>query len=249
MPSSLRALTLDMWGTILWPRAPEKMVERRMELLMHTLHRAGHVYDQPAIRTAYRTAVREAEQQFRRSFQELGPRGRWELFGRHLGVDPAVLPIGELMAVYDQSTLESPPELMPGLKDVLGELRHRFSLAVICNTGFAPGSTLRQVLGGHGLLDTFQVLTFSNEFGRLKPDPAIFQHTLGQLGVPPSAAAHIGDLEELDVEGAHAAGLRAARYDYFEISFDGRAKVPSQAEAVFRDWREFPALLERLAQF
>ncbi|MBI4495125.1 MAG: HAD family hydrolase [Chloroflexi bacterium] len=247
MTSTLRALTLDLWGTILWSREPEAKVERRMELVLQTLHRAGHVYDRPVIEAAWRTSVREADRWFRHSLQDLGPRGRWELFGRHLGVDPSMLPLQELMALYEQLTINFPPNLMPAVKEVVGELSQSYALGLICNSGFAPGSTLRQVLAHHGLLDVFQVLTFSDEFGRLKPDPAIFHHTLQQLGVAARQAAHVGDLEELDVEGAHAAGLRAARYDYFEGYVDGRRKPPSQAEVVFRDWREFPALLDRLA--
>ena len=50
----------------------------------------------------------------------------------------------------------------------------------------------------------------SHAFGRTKPHPTIFQAVLERLGVAPADAAMIGDSPEDDVEGARAAGIRAA---------------------------------------
>jgi putative hydrolase of the HAD superfamily len=127
---------------------------------------------------------------------------------------------------------------------VLAQLRGHYALGLICNVGIADSTTLRTVLARHGMLDAFQVLTFSDEYGRLKPDPSIFHHTLEQLGWGPAEALHVGDLEELDVEGARAAGMRVARYDY--PAFSDRPKPPTQADALFTEWSEFPAVLQQL---
>ena len=48
-----------------------------------------------------------------------------------------------------------------------------------------PGTTLRQLLGQFGLLDSFAHLTFSDEVGVRKPAPEIFAMTLRAMGVPP----------------------------------------------------------------
>ena len=83
---------------------------------------------------------------------------------------------------------------------------------------------------------------FSNEFGVSKPHPSIFEHTLEALGgVSPAEALHVGDLEELDVEGARRAGLHSALY---APEADGRA-VQTDAELVVTDWREFRAQVQR----
>jgi putative hydrolase of the HAD superfamily len=42
-----------------------------------------------------------------------------------------------------------------------------------------------------------------------KPDPAIFVSALEALGVEPAAALYVGDLYEVDVLGARAAGMDA----------------------------------------
>ena len=76
---------------------------------------------------------------------------------------------------------------------------------------------------------------FSNEFGVAKPHPSIFEHTLSALGsISPRAALHVGDLEELDVEGARRAGVFSARY---VPEADG--PVQTDADFVVTDWREF----------
>ena len=64
---------------------------------------------------------------------------------------------------------------------------------------------------------------------------AIFEHTLGELGgIAPNEALHVGDLEELDVEGARRAGLHSARYVP-----DTDVQIETDADFVVTDWREF----------
>jgi putative hydrolase of the HAD superfamily len=42
-----------------------------------------------------------------------------------------------------------------------------------------------------------------------KPDPAIFRAALDALGVAPGEALYVGDLYDVDVVGARAAGMEA----------------------------------------
>jgi FMN phosphatase YigB (HAD superfamily) len=99
----------------------------------------------------------------------------------------------------------------------------------------AGGRVLREVLRRHRLLDFFEVTVFSNEFGVAKPHPSIFEHTLAALGgITPARALHVGDLEELDVEGARRAGLFSARYIP-----DADGNVQTDADFIVSDWRDF----------
>ncbi|HEV3350757.1 MAG TPA: HAD family hydrolase, partial [Methylomirabilota bacterium] len=115
-------------------------------------------------------------------------------------------------------------------------------LAVISNTMRTPGEILRQVLDKSGLLSLFRVLTFSDECGVRKPAPEMFLRTLGELGVPPAAAVHVGDDPILDVEGARDAGMRV-----IQVTADGRATAPVKPDAVIRHLGQLPAALHRLA--
>jgi putative hydrolase of the HAD superfamily len=60
-----------------------------------------------------------------------------------------------------------------------------------------------------GLRDCFEVVIDSALFGSEKPDPAIFRAALEALGVAPNEALYVGDLYEVDVLGARAAGIEA----------------------------------------
>lgn len=60
-----------------------------------------------------------------------------------------------------------------------------------------------------GLRPLFDVVVDSTLAGVEKPDPAIFRAALDALGVTPEEAIYVGDLYEVDVVGARAAGLEA----------------------------------------
>jgi putative hydrolase of the HAD superfamily len=96
-------------------------------------------------------------------------------------------------------------ELYEDALPVLQELRgHGLKLGLVSNTG----RDLEEFVVHHRL-DVDAVLG-SRAFGRTKPHPTIFQEALKRLEVEPTEAAMIGDSQEDDVEGAHAAGIRTA---------------------------------------
>ena len=67
----------------------------------------------------------------------------------------------------------------------------------------------REKLAGSGLSeDDFDVVVISGDLGVGKPEPAIFVHTLSQLGVTADGAVMIGDSMERDIDGAAALGIR-----------------------------------------
>ncbi len=53
----------------------------------------------------------------------------------------------------------------------------------------------------------FQIVVISSEVGMAKPDPRIFKMACAALGVSPGEAIYVGDLYDLDVQGAQGAGL------------------------------------------
>ena len=122
--------------------------------------------------------------------------------------------------------------------------RAGYRLGVICNTGMAGGRVLREVLRRHGLLDYFDVTVFSNEFGMSKPHPSIFRaHARGARAVSqPREALHVGDIEELDVEGAR----RAVCIRRCTRRLDGH-RCKTDADFVVRDWRDFGGQVDRFA--
>jgi HAD superfamily hydrolase (TIGR01509 family) len=68
---------------------------------------------------------------------------------------------------------------------------------------------VEQALTVAGLRDYFDVVIDSGLVGVEKPDPVIFQAALDALGVAPEEALYVGDMYEVDVLGARAAGIEA----------------------------------------
>jgi HAD superfamily hydrolase (TIGR01509 family) len=68
---------------------------------------------------------------------------------------------------------------------------------------------VEEALRAAGLLHYFDVIVDSTLAGVEKPDPAIFRPALGALGVAPEEAVYVGDLYDVDVLGARAAGMGA----------------------------------------
>jgi putative hydrolase of the HAD superfamily len=64
-------------------------------------------------------------------------------------------------------------------------------------------------------LDQFDHLTFSAEVSLIKPDAAIYEHSLRGVGVPGSEALFVDD-KEPNVQGARAVGMRAIRFQSLE---------------------------------
>lgn len=70
----------------------------------------------------------------------------------------------------------------------------------------------RFVLDHLRVLDRFDAITTSEEVGRTKPDPAMFEAALDQAGVAPDRAVMIGDRYQHDMAGAARLGINTAAY-------------------------------------
>ena len=92
----------------------------------------------------------------------------------------------------------------PDAANALRALRERgIRLVVVSNWDVS----LHQRLEETGLAPLLDGALASAELGVAKPDPAIFARALALAGVPASAAWHVGDSPDADVEGARAAGI------------------------------------------
>jgi putative hydrolase of the HAD superfamily len=89
-------------------------------------------------------------------------------------------------------------------------------MAVVSN---ADGR-VRGLLEAAGVTPWLEFVVDSAEVGLEKPDPRIFHAATERLGLPPSSCAYVGDIYEIDVEGARRAGLHPI------LIGDGPAREP-----------------------
>jgi len=66
-----------------------------------------------------------------------------------------------------------------------------------------------------GWIHRFDVLVWSYQLGIVKPDPAIYRHTLSELGTRPDETLFIDD-KRPNVEAAWALGIQAIEYSSVE---------------------------------
>jgi putative hydrolase of the HAD superfamily len=100
------------------------------------------------------------------------------------------------------------PEAIP----LLTTLRERgYRIGLVSNWNGTLVATCAEL----GLTPYIDYIGASHIVGIKKPDPRLFHHVLGQLGVAPDHAFHVGDSQGTDVVGAQAAGVTPILLDIF----------------------------------
>jgi putative hydrolase of the HAD superfamily len=99
---------------------------------------------------------------------------------------------------------------IPGMIELVRELKRRGTpLAIISNSE----GQLAQLVDELGWSHEFDVVVDSGRLGIDKPDPRIFWHACGALGVSSQELLHVGDAWEADVHGALGAAASAVWFD------------------------------------
>ncbi len=107
----------------------------------------------------------------------------------------------------------------------------------VCSRGQVPTN-----LQEYGIRHFFSPVVLSSEYGRRKPDPAIFHYAASLANVPTGAAAYIGDRVARDISGARRAGFRLAiqvRHDFVQEEDDSGPLPDRNIDSL----EELPAIL------
>ena len=114
------------------------------------------------------------------------------------------------------------PEV-PGVLEAIRKMGLKIGLISNVNSrGQVPAN-----LEAYGIRQYFDPLVLSSEYGRRKPDPAIFHHAARLANVPTSPCVYIGDRIARDVLGAKRAGFSPGGADPPRLSSMGKwTKVP-----------------------
>lgn len=131
-----------------------------------------------------------------------------DLLRRH-GIDDPAAPAAA-MAWYRTNRYHG-LALFSDAVDVVQALRHSFApgrraIGVVTN---GPADVQRPKIDLLGIEQLADFVLISGEFGRAKPEPAIFWEALRLAGAAPADAVFVGDSPEFDMAGARAAGIRA----------------------------------------
>lgn len=228
--SGITTILLDAGGTLIHPDRA---------FILRTLGNFGITRDEAAFLIADQTA-REARSAAIRSGQIIDDAGSWRLYAARLldvlGCTPDIAAqVSSAVGVrHIEGTLWSHVE--PGTADTLAELKDRgYTLGVVSN---ADGR-VDQFLEHAGLRQYLDFIIDSGQVGFEKPNPRIFEIALERAGAEPDEAVHVGDVYEVDVVGARAAGIEPVF-----LSTTGGA-VPDDV-TVIRSFTELTRALDRM---
>ncbi len=128
--------------------------------------------------------------------------------------------------------------LMPHVMDILPKLHKQYALGIV--TGRSELS-IANFLRITKLESYFDSVIYHGLYKHSKPSPEPIQLALAELKVSPEEAIYIGDAQ-VDVDAAHAAGLKAILYKY---DITGNHAVVG-ADAMIAEYTELPDLLNSL---
>lgn len=191
----VRAITLDLDDT-LWPFAP---IGARVERVLHewlTTH---------CPRTAQRFPIEAMRELRERVFMQRPDLAHDFSQLRKLSLVAAMEQAGDdplhaeaaFEAFYEE---RNRVEFYPDSLDALARLAARVPLAAISN---GNADLARVGIGTH-----FAFQLGAREHGTAKPAASIFHAACGRFPLTPGEVLHVGDDIEMDVVGAHRAGLR-----------------------------------------
>ena len=250
MPAMVKALSFDLWDTVIHDDSdepkrekmglPSKAAQRR--ILAHAALAQHGAIDKHVVDVAFDTTDAAFRQVWYGLSVTWSVRERVGVLLKGLKRDLPKAELDEFIDALERMELEVQPDPVPGALAALKALKGKYKIAVISDAIYTPGRNLRKLLELWGVKDCFDHFVFSDEVGCSKPDPRCFTEAAKGLGVAVTDLVHLGDRVEKDVDGAVAVGARAV---LIPITRKPTAS-PDKAAAVCDDYAKLPEILAKL---
>lgn len=241
----MKAITFDFWNTLFDSSGGELRNAYRLRAVIEEMDKHGILIKQDEFTKAMYSSWDFFNKIWKTEQRTPHPKETVEFFWDYLKLPASEDSIDEIIEKFADSILVHPPKLIDGISGLIENLATKYTLGIVSDTGFSPGSILKKLLEKEGLLHYFKAFSFSDETGVSKPHPKAFMKVLDELECSPSEALHIGDIEDTDIKGAKNLGMKAVRF-----SGDPTAKLSMEnpttsiADYEIFSWNEFPAILE-----
>jgi HAD superfamily hydrolase (TIGR01509 family) len=227
----LRAVFLDAGGTL---------IHLHRGFILDALNKQGISKDEAAFLIADQ-AAREHRAAAIRSGEVLDDATSWRVYAVRLlelleaTGDAAEGVTAAIRQRHREGTLWT--HIEPGTLETLAQLKDRgYTLGVVSNADGRVESFLRHV----GITQYLDFVVDSAIVGVEKPNPRIFQIALDRAGVKPNEVVHVGDVYEVDIVGARAAGIEPI------MIITSGSEAPPDVR-VIRSFTELPSRLNGLS--
>ena len=222
----IRAILFDVNGTLIDIETDEGL-EEIYRGIAHFLMYQGITLHRWEVRDLYFQIMQRQRAANTEKFVEWDATAVWREFLEQAGNDyTRSLPAEKLaqlplfLAELHRGIARKKLRPYPQVQETLEQLRARYPLAVVSDAQSAYATPeLRAV----GLLNYFNPVIISGDYGYRKPDPRLFQKALNTLGVRPEQALYVGNDIYHDIWGAQEVGMKAVLVSY------NRADISSEA--------------------
>ncbi len=243
----IKAVTVDFWNTLFDSSGGLDRNNARLTTLLKVCDEMGYFVKTKEIERALEASWKYFNDVWTKEAKTPLPLELVEYLWNELKLPDVKEAKLKIVEAFSTSILSNPPKLMSGAKTVLDKLSSQYKLAIISDTGFSPGSVLRELLRKEDLEGYFSAFSFSDETGAAKPSPEAFFAALNRLGVEPEEAVHIGDIEQTDILGAKKIGMRAIRFSGDEYPFLPKNNPKTtRADFEVKTWFEIIDAVENL---
>lgn len=244
---SSKVITFDFWNTIFDSSGGSIRNDYRKKVLVNEIDKFGIVVKQEQFQKAMTSSWERFNKIWIEDQRTPSPRETAEFFWQQLDMPKNKESIEYLVKEFADAVLIYPPKLLPGVKEAIINLSENYTLGIVSDTGFSPGSILKEMLNREEILHYFSVFSFSDETGVAKPHPKAFNTILESLNCSPEYALHIGDIEKTDIIGAKNLNMKAIRYTGDPTALYNKDNPhKSLADFESNNWLEIPEIINSI---
>lgn len=209
---SKKAITIDFWNTIYDSSNGLERNKYRQRILINELDKFGIMVLAEEYDKAMKATWNYFEDTWKYKHRTPTARECVEYFWDFVKIPKDEDSIQVVTNAFEDSVLVHRPKLISNVKDILELLSSEYELGLISDTGFSPGTILKQLMQEDDIAKYFKSFSFSNETGYSKPNENAFKIALEQIEALPDTALHIGDIEHTDIIGAKSYNMKAIRF-------------------------------------
>jgi putative hydrolase of the HAD superfamily len=212
----IRAVAFDVNGTLV-RILTEEGAEEIFRSAGHFLTYQGIHLCRHDIRDLYFRILKEQQQASSEEYPEFDAVVIWRrIIDEHQTDFTRTLPTGKLeqlpmfLAEMSRGISRHRLGLYPHVREVLEVLRECYPLALVTD---AQSAYARGELHKVGLLDYFDPIIVSGDYGYRKPDRRLFQSALDGMGVAAENTLYVGNDMHRDIFGAREVGMKTVMFD------------------------------------
>ena len=251
MGSKLKAITFDLWDTIVHDDSDEpkrkaqglrsKKAERR-HLLWEALNRQSAI-EPERVTLAYDVADAAFNRVWHDQHVTWTIGERLQVILKGLGRALPDADFAGVVRAHEEMEVDIRPDLVPGIAAALQALHGRYKTCVVSDAIVSPARCLKKLLESYDLARHFDGFVFSDVVGRSKPHRAMFEDAARQMGVTLPEIVHIGDRDHNDVKGPQKLGMKAILFTATRPA----DRDNTTADAICDRHADLPAIIDRLA--